>query len=249
MDAALTRNYGVVQKTEVLSNAALMGEAGQFRQRSEVKTLGFLGALTLDKGILDFLEVAAHLVPEHPDLQFRIAGPCTDKSIQARVDAACQTYKNMTYVGAVYGDDKKEFLESLDVLLFPSTYRNEAEPFVIWEAQASGIPVIAPDRGCMGEMLRFDAHQDVVVPLDQSFVELTLKTIRAWLTDSSAYARRSLDVNRRFRSASIAAQRRFEQVFRLHPEASAASADHQFRSPKLIQIETCPAEPPISRPL
>jgi glycosyltransferase involved in cell wall biosynthesis len=248
MEAELSRRYGVVRNTEIFSNSALLGGGGPFRQRTEVKTLGFLGALTLDKGIFEFLQVAAQLAPVNPDLRFRIAGPCNDEGILIRVKNACQSCSNLEYVGPVYGEAKTEYLETLDVLLFPSTYRNEAEPFVIWEAQASGIPVIAPDRGCMGEILRPEAKHAVVVPLDQCFVEMTVKTIRNWLSDSKAYAQRSTEVNHRFRNAAIAAQRRFEQVFCPQRRVLDVKPDGRFRRTKLIQIETCPVDPPIPRP-
>src|SRR6266567_514328 len=248
MEATLTRRYGVVRRTEVLSNAALMGDGSPFRQRMEVRTLGFLGALTVDKGILEFLQVAAQLAPAYPELQFRIAGPCKDEEIRGRVNIASEKYSNLEYVGPVYGDAKNEFLESLDVLLFPSTYRNEAEPFVVWEAQSSGIPVIASQRGCMEEMLRLESHQAAVVPHGQSFVDTAIKTIRSWLTDSKVYARRSNDVHRGFRTASIAARRHFDQVFGPQSEALSVSADNRFRPPNLIQIESCAVEPSMPRP-
>ncbi len=248
METALSRRYGVVRNTEIFSNSALLGGGGPFRQRTEIKTLGFLGALTLDKGIVEFLQVAAELAPGNSDLRFRVAGPCNDERILTRVKDACQRYCNLEYVGPVYGEAKTEYLETLDVLLFPSTYRNEAEPFVIWEAQASGIPVIAPDRGCMGEILRPEAQHAVVVPLDQCFVEMTVKTIKSWLSDSKAFAQRSTEVNHRFRNAAIAAQRRFEQVFCPQLRILDVKPEGRFRRTKLIQIETCPVDPPIPRP-
>jgi glycosyltransferase involved in cell wall biosynthesis len=248
MQDALSRRYGVVKNTEFFSNSALLGGGSPFRQRTEVRTLGFLGALTLDKGIFEFLRVTAQLAPLHPDLRFRIAGPCSDEGVLARVKDACQSYSNLEYVGPVYGEAKTEYLDTLDVLLFPSTYRNEAEPFVIWEALSSGIPVIAPDRGCMGEVLRPEAKHGVVVPLDQSFVEMTVKTIRSWISDSKAFAQCSTDADHRFRNAAIAAQRRFEQVFCSQLRVLDVKPDGRFRRTKLIQIETCPVDAPIPRP-
>ena len=248
MGVALRRHYGVVQRTQVLSNAVLMGEGSPFRQRTAVETLGFLGALTADKGILEFLQVVGRLTEEYPDLQFRIAGPCSDDKIRQRVSSACENNSRLRYVGAVYGEAKKEFLESIDVLLFPSTYRNEAEPFVIWEAQASGIPVIASERGCMEEMMRLQSHQPLLVRRNQSFVEMTLKTILGWLSDPRSYARRSAEVNLKFQTASIDARRRFEKVFCQQPETVDVSAENRFRPARLIRIEPYVVDPAISHP-
>jgi glycosyltransferase involved in cell wall biosynthesis len=240
MKSALTKLYPAVGRTEVVSNSALLGEGFTFRQRTKVSTLGFLGALTAEKGVLEFLQVAAKLAPEHPELKFRIAGPCHDDAVLSKVNAACQNLANLEYVGPVYGEPKFEFFASLDALLFLSTYCNEAEPFVIWEAQASGIPVIASARGCMEEMLRLEAHQDAIVPSHQSLVDLTIQTIEKWLADPETFAKRSTDVYLRYQAASIAARRRFELIFNLQPETSLKDAEIPMRQPVLIQIEKRP---------
>ncbi len=249
MDRALGKHYGAVKRTEVLSNSALMEAGSSFRQRTKVKTIGFLGALTVDKGIYEFLQVASDLAPEYPELQFRVAGPCTDHGIRARVESACQGYSNLKYVGPVYGEAKKEYLESIDVLLFPSTYRNEAEPFVIWEAQSGGIPVIASERGCMEHMLRIEGEPPLVVPSGQSFVDVTIETIRKWLSDPNSFARRSTDVNRSFVAASIEGRRQFEEVFCSPLESLRASNLKRPRTPHLVQIGAHKVDPPTPRPI
>jgi len=225
-----------------------MVEGSPFRQRTAVETLGFLGALTADKGILEFLQVVGRLTEEYQDLQFRIAGPCSDDEIRQHVRSACENNSRLRYVGAVYGEAKTAFLDSIDVLLFPSTYRNEAEPFVIWEAQASGIPVIASERGCMEEMMRLRSHQPLLVRRNQSFVDMTLKTILGWLSDPGSFASRSAEVNLKFRTASIDARRHFEMVFCQQPETVDASADNRFRPGRLIRIEPYAVDSVISHP-
>lgn len=246
MKSALTKSYGTVGRTEIVSNAALLGDGFTFRQRTKVRTLGFLGALTVEKGVLEFLHVAAELAPKHPELKFRIAGPCDDDVVLSRVHAACEKFANLEYVGPVYGEPKFEFFSSLDVVLFLSTYRNEAEPFVIWEAQASGIPVIASARGCMQEMLGRELHQDAILPTQQSSVDmtiqtdLTIRTIEKWIADPEIFAQRSTDVCLRYQAASVAARRRFEQVFSLYPEIHHVNAELPTRQLGLIQIEKRP---------
>jgi glycosyltransferase involved in cell wall biosynthesis len=47
-----------------------------------------------------------------------------------------------------------EFLAQVDVFLFPSRYRHEAQPLVILEAQAAGARVVATNVGCVSSMLR-----------------------------------------------------------------------------------------------
>ena len=45
------------------------------------------------------------------------------------------------------------FYTQLDLLVFPTMYVNESEPFVILEALAHGVPVITTPRGCIASSL------------------------------------------------------------------------------------------------
>ncbi len=59
----------------------------------------------------------------------------------------------LQYVGPQYGEEKVQFLDSIDVLVFPSRYVNEAEPLTVHEAMARAVPVLALDRGCIQEIV------------------------------------------------------------------------------------------------
>jgi glycosyltransferase involved in cell wall biosynthesis len=98
------------------------------------------------------------------------------------------------YIGPQYGDGKKLFFDSIDVLIFPSY--NEAEPLIIHEAMQRALPVITYGRGCIPEIVVSECGR--VIPPDKEFVPLALDQIQTWLADPAL-----------FRAASIAAAARF----------------------------------------
>ena len=55
----------------------------------------------------------------------------------------------LDYRGPVYGAEKVQFFRDIDVFVFPTSYENEAQPMVLFEAMAQGIPVLSCDRGCI----------------------------------------------------------------------------------------------------
>ncbi len=87
--------------------------------------------------------------------------------------------------GALSGADKDRFFEDIDVFLFPTRYVNEAEPLVVIEALAAGVPVVAFGRGCIPHMIPGDAGR-VVVP-EGPFVQETEFSVGTWARDPAAW--------------------------------------------------------------
>ena len=108
---------------------------------------------------------------------------------------------NVTCIGAVYGDDKKAFLDLIDVFLLPS--HNESEGLVIHEAMSRGVPVIAYSRGCI-EQIVSDQVGLGLAP-EQDYVAGAIKKIKEWLTSPTSY-----------QLASQASLNRFNEARSLH---------------------------------
>ncbi|HEV3105456.1 MAG TPA: glycosyltransferase family 4 protein [Trinickia sp.] len=145
-----------VHETLVLSNAAFFPVA--YRQHPRARgtlplTLGFLSNITREKGIFAFFDVLSAL--ESKGLQFSaiIAGPVAD-AIADEFNAALMHHPHARHIGPVSGEEKTKFYQAIDLLVFPSRYENEAEPLTVIEAIASGVPVIASDKGCIPSTLR-----------------------------------------------------------------------------------------------
>jgi len=213
MKTVLQKQYKSARNVEVMSNAGLQSVNLEFRNRTAIQTIGYLGALTAEKGILEFLSTAAKLAQNHHDLRFRIAGPCDDVTIKEKLAASNNAYSCIEYVGPVYANNKLEFIESLDVLLFPSSYSNEAEPLVILEAMSSGIPVIGWERGCIGEMLTWGNSEPHAIQQGEPFAAQAVAKIETWLSEPQLFCQSSADVRAHFDRLSTESKHAFERIF------------------------------------
>lgn len=211
MADALRRQYGV-QALAVLSNGAFVAAPSplQAAPRDGALRLGYLGNVSRAKGALVFVEVCERLSAAGVQYQACMAGPFEDAEVEAEVRARGAALPHFECLGPVFGTHKQAFLDGLDVLLFPSAYVNEAEPVVILEALAHGTPVIATPRGCVADLLAYDAGFALVADAAQYAVlaaqrlarlAADLPTVRAQMRDAASAefrrlhgeAQRSLD--------------------------------------------------------
>lgn len=115
--------------------------------------IGHLANLCAEKGIKEFIEICKELSSRSIDYLAKVAGPFSDEISQEIVMTACQNYPNIKYLGPLYEKDKVDFYKSLDCFIFPSHYKNEAEPLVLYEAAVFGIFVMGTQRGCMRDSI------------------------------------------------------------------------------------------------
>jgi glycosyltransferase involved in cell wall biosynthesis len=130
--------------SEARSHTLRQGAAeGRARLRGEAETLvfGYLGTLAGWKGIPTLL-IAARRLPSSAELRIAGSGPLAEtvKAVVAPIE----------YVGRVDGPAKEAFLDSVDVLVIPSEWEENA-PLVAAEAACRGIPSVVSDRGGLPE--------------------------------------------------------------------------------------------------
>lgn len=113
--------------------------------------LGFLGRVSEEKG-LGVLEALIAEVDRELEFKMTIAGPLDTSDQMSRVSALCQD-RRVEYLGALYGQAKLDYLQSLDYLLFPTQYPLEAQPLVIWEGALLGAVPIAIERGSIADQI------------------------------------------------------------------------------------------------
>lgn len=206
--------YQEVRDIRVVSNAGLRNVGLEFRARQSVETIGYFSAVTRAKGVVEFLNVAQSVLAIHPQLRFAISGPCDDAELGRQIEEVCMAYPQITYSGPAYGEEKQRFLESLDVLLFPTTYRNEAEPIAILEALSAGIPVVAWERGCISSLLsEGGAEPQTVVPRSSPYVLPAAALIDAWIARPDSYREASRQARRLFDQAASRAAQSIAAVF------------------------------------
>lgn len=145
--------------------------------------LGHLSNLSVEKGLAEVVDVARKAKQIGLASNFVLAGPVSSKHEQALVnDASLGDYAD--YRGPVFGDRKEEFFRDIDVFLFPSRYRNELSPLVVWESLLRGIPIIAFEVGCLTHAAAGEGS--LVLDPGGPFLEPALKQLRVWMEDPDA---------------------------------------------------------------
>jgi len=192
----LHHHYGCRHITAI-SNAVFT-EPVAGRVRPGLRTLGFLGNIAPEKGILEFLGVHAAT-----KLRAIVAGPIVSKRIKTAMLAGVE------YVGPKYGDEKRKFFDDIDLLLFPSKYSHEAEPLTVLEAMAHGVPVIATPRGCLPDIVAGG-----VVPAGKDFVPIAAEQIRRWGASPEEFIAASRAAMNRFHELQRGAARALDELIR-----------------------------------
>jgi glycosyltransferase involved in cell wall biosynthesis len=175
-----TDTYRRRLRSAIVSNAAFVPPQPDTEPQSRPLTIGLLSNLTRAKGLDSFVALLRQIRSEHIAVKAILAGPATDTTDRAMIDAAVREFAGaFEYRGPVYEDAKVQFYADIDVFIFPTTYVNEAQPLVIFEAKAAGNAIIAYDRGCIRKQLD---ETDLLVPAAGPFVEMAV----AWLSQIPA---------------------------------------------------------------
>ena len=170
-----------------VSNSVILlgGEIPLAEPRRRLCTIGFIGNIAAEKGVFEFLDLLDRTRDLGMPLCAKLAGPFQNKETERMVRARLPALPNLKYVGPKYGTEKDSFFASIDALVFPTRYANEAEPLTLHEAMSRGVPVVAYGRGAIPEIL--DAQCGKVIDPVEPFVPVALAQIRAWLDAPAAF--------------------------------------------------------------
>lgn len=204
MACDLKRLYPVVTDVRIISGIATLELwDSKVRHREQIQSIGFLSNISIEKGILEFLDVADQACQANLAIRFLLAGPFQDEEVKCLVEERMATLSNVTYIGGVYGEDKQKFFDSIDVFLFPTRYVNESEGLVIHEAMSRGVPVIAYSRGCIEQII--SAQVGLRLMPEEDYVAGAINKIKVWLSNSQE-----------FQMVSQAARSQFNEARSLH---------------------------------
>ncbi len=142
------------RKLRVIPNGVDMDRFATLAPRtSERPTIAFIGRVTPIKDVHTFIDVAERVRASIPDLRALIIGPDEEDPDYARdcVDAVAARGLDgcVEFTGPV---DVRDYFGEIDVMVLTSI--SEAQPLVILEAGAAGVPCIATDVGACREMLK-----------------------------------------------------------------------------------------------
>lgn len=143
-DLYVRRGVIAPERAKVIPQGARDGTARLRQADAGSLVVGFIGALSPHKGIGTLLRAFA-AAPDSWRLRVAGSGPLAN-----RVDAAAAANTRIDSVGFVSDREKDAFLDSLDVLVIPSEYEENA-PLAAVEAAVRGLPTVVSDRGGLPE--------------------------------------------------------------------------------------------------
>jgi glycosyltransferase involved in cell wall biosynthesis len=211
------------QRSIVVSNAFILGEQPEpmsIQADATPLTIGHLSNLTIEKGLqrfLDLFEACGHFGP----VNALIAGPADDKVAAIINEAVRLSDGRLNWLGPIYGAEKETFYNSIDVFVMPTAYINEAQPLVLIEALAHGVPVIATDVGCIG--CDHVTSPGYIAPIE-SFVKDSVRWLEAQKVSSSSRIASSLSAKACFDHMQRASEYQIEKCLTMLRDDSAGAA-------------------------
>jgi hypothetical protein len=148
-----------------------MARVQKLSQRSAFE-IGFLARICPEKGLHLLVDAFLQLAKESDEYRLKIAGylgkkdEAYCKDLLARIESA-GLKDRCEFWGEVSREDKIRFLNSIDVLSVPTTYREPKGLFVL-EAWANGVPVVQPQQGLSSGINRW---RSLVAPIPRQHLK------------------------------------------------------------------------------
>ena len=178
----LLRLYPNISNIKVISGIFALPDWGDFLlPRKKLHKIGFISNLAEEKGVFIFLDIAEFFLKIDNSLIFLLAGPYYNEKVKLKIENRLSYLKNTKYLGPKYKFEKKFFFDSIDLLLFPTLYKNESEGLVIHEAMSRGVPVIAYARGCIDQIITNDVG--FTIQINHNFIDNAICIINLLLNN------------------------------------------------------------------
>ena len=136
--------------------------------------VGVVAHLTQKKGHRWFLDAAAPLLRQFPDLQLLFLGEGDERAALQKQARALGVEARVIFAG--FHAEVVPFLAAMDVLVLPPIAK-EGFGRVLVEAGAMGLPVVGTDIGGIGEVIVPDETGFVVAPGDADALQLALSAL------------------------------------------------------------------------
>nr|WP_240142583.1 glycosyltransferase [Nitrosomonas oligotropha] len=160
------RNFEPNLHIEVIPNAIEIGIDAQWKKTptapSQLLRLVYVGRLAESKGIFEIIEALRIVRSHNKNIELVVAGsgPEEDKLRLCVKDLGLSDY--VSFVGAVFGEEKKQIWEGADLFVFP-TYHQEGLPYTLLESMAARTPPVISPVGAIPDVMEDGVH-GVFVP-------------------------------------------------------------------------------------
>ena len=183
------------------------------RQKGEFFKIGHFGRIAPEKGLHHLFEVykRLRLSGRFARGQIAIAGylaPEYVNYLEAILKQAhqCGLESEITYYGKLDRQEKIDFLNTLDVMVAPSTY-DDPKGMALIEAMACGVPVVVPRRGTYTELVERTGGGLFIHLDDLDAFANTLAALRSDPARCAELGRRGADGVRTWYTSKVMADR------------------------------------------
>jgi glycosyltransferase involved in cell wall biosynthesis len=230
MAEQLAHCYGRNILALVLSNAAFVEPpASTSVPAREGLVIGLLSNLVPDKGLYQFIDILRLANQQAVPIKGVLAGPISQPEDRSNLKAAERELGDrLEYRGALYGEEKAKFFADIDIFVFLTTYPNEAQPTVLFEAMAQGIPVISYDRGCISSQVADGGH---VFPQDADIIPATLAVLQDYRAGAGLLGACRRAAIAQFEKERSSGRELIGHLFEASP-VGVASFDHRAGDPR-----------------
>ena len=139
----------------------------------------FLSNLSEEKGIFRFVDLVDNLRALGHKIRADIIGPAETKKVENDLLSKISGKEYFTLHGPIFGDEKFKILQSSDFFVFPTFYRTEAQPNVVFEAMSCGNIIVSTNIACLSEDL--DDSFSFCNNADSSWVNKTTQQVHELL--------------------------------------------------------------------
>ncbi|MBL8500397.1 MAG: glycosyltransferase family 4 protein [Nitrosomonas sp.] len=174
---------------EVIPNAIEIGIDPEWKKNSTIRDkplqLVFVGRLAAVKGIFEIIEAIELIRDQGRNIRLIIAGSGPDEDRLMTMVNAKGLNDCVSFVGAVYGQEKDRIWQEADLFVFP-TYHREGLPYALLESMAARTPPVISPVGAIPDVMSDGVH-GVFVPSRQP--EVLAKAIEQLDDDRDSISR------------------------------------------------------------
>lgn len=137
------------------------------------KTIGYVGRLSVEKGVSALAQIAGRILTLRPDTQLLVVGDGSDRAV---LDDLQQEFPGRVVL-AGFQDNVDRFYPLMDFAIFPS--QDEGMPLALLEAMSYSIPVVATAVGGVPEVISSGLDGFLFSPQDiDGMVQKSLELIQ-----------------------------------------------------------------------
>lgn len=159
-------------KVQLFPNAVMCPPVVQ-KSYGQQKLL-FLGRLCKEKGLAELFEVLPELHEEFPQMHLYLGGIWEDEALREQAE---QMNGYVTELGWIQGEEKREYLQSCDIFVFPTYF--EGQPVSVLEAMAYRCGIVASAVGGIPQMITDGQTGLFIEPKEKESLKSALRKLLA----------------------------------------------------------------------